>query len=519
MSYAVSYQQADPAVYELPAEPVFVPRSRHQWIPLTVPILLCGLSWLMGGAPALTDLGFALLTLTCIVFLLGEFVNFPRRFGIGGMLLYGGVLIWFCHDYFSHWFGITFNGYSNAYPASTVAKAAFYHCVFILCMCLGLNINRGRPLERLIVSVPEPANENVYLILVLLTQMIGFSPFFLFTLEPFYTAIYHGATSAWTEPVRWSVSRTGNLNYNWGAYVAQLLQAGQVGGLLAATFALLVSRHLWSKLLAWLFWAYWLLYAINGIRRGDIAFMMLPPIALLFIKYQASISAVVGRQSLRAYVVCGGLVLVLLVAVQAVGSYRGVGLDKVEFLQLNLLKNQGNSMFSEGLKGWDLIPDTHQFFHNTFPGEGLFRALPEEFFWFAISPIPRALWNNKPVDPLWEWYNKIVTGDVRGYEGTTISKGLVGSWYFNYGVWGVLEGGLLVGWLMGICERAFQRSGGRPMGMLMSLGFGVWLFRTYRDFIFIELYAFIVGAVAIAILVYALRPFTGSAPSLDAGAS
>jgi hypothetical protein len=147
----------------------------------------------------------------------------------------------------------------------------------------------------------------------------------------------------------------------------------------------------------------------------------------------------------------------------------------------------------------------------------MIRALPEQLWWFIIGPIPRALWTSKPVDQLWEWYNRLYTGAGNGTVGTTISHGVVGSWYFNYGAFGAIEGALLMGWLMAISERALQRSNGRPMGLLMSLAFSVWLFRIYRDFIFIDLYGLMIGAIVLAALVYACRPFLGASPSAQDG--
>jgi len=257
---------------------------------------------------------------------------------------------------------------------------------------------------------------------------------------------------------------------------------------------------------------------LKGGRRGGLAFMVPPPIGLLFVKYQARAAMAFRRQSIKAYVLCGLFSLAVLAAVQFQGTYRAVGYDKADLSQFHLTKNQGNTMFSEGLLAWNTIPDKKDFFKDNIfgmqiPCAGMIRALPEQLYWFVIGPIPRALWTSKPIDPLWEWYNQAYTGGVNGTVGTTISHGLVGSWYFNYGAFGAIEGALLVGWLMGIAERSLQHSDGRPMGILMSLAFSVWLFRLYRDFIFIDLYGLMIGGVVLAFLVYICRPFLGTAPA------
>ncbi len=525
MSYAAPYDESVSVVEEQTAELLFIPRSRHQWVPLLFPVLLSGISSLGGGLPLLTDFAFLILTSVCAFFLVHEFVFFSHRFGIGGILLYGGVLVWFCHDYFSNWFLRDFTDPTCPFPPYVIAKTAFYHSLFILFMSIGLRIPGGRWLQRAILAVPEPGSETFYLVVMLLALAVGLSPLFLFVDEPWYLAVFHTAFASWTGAAKFNVFRTGNLNYSWGGYVAQILQAGQVGGIFASLFAILISRRLWSKILGWTIWIFWTLSSFNTGRRGELAFMVLPPIAFLFVKYQ-SLAAISGlrSRSIRAYVVCGIFAIVLLFFVQLQGSFRSTGLSDADFSQVELTKSQGNTMFSEGLLAWQTIPDQRPFFRNNWPLEGLIRPLPEQVFWFVIGPIPRALWHDKPVDELWSWYNEAYLGMGNGVSGTTIAHGLVGSWYFNYGFWGVLEGGLLVGWLMGVTERALQHSEGRPMGIMMSLGVAVWLFRIYRDFIFIELYGLLIGGVVLSVLVYAFRPFLGGttaargfSPVLDQG--
>jgi hypothetical protein len=165
-------------------------------------------------------------------------------------------------------------------------------------------------------------------------------------------------------------------------------------------------------------------------------------------------------------------------------------------------------MFSEGLLGYLLVPDVRPFVYAAdFPGEGFIVAIPRTAFDLVIGIIPRALWHDKPVDALWEWYNNVYQGS--GRNGTTISKGLVGSWYFKYGIGGLIEGGVLMGWLMGLSERALQHSEGKPIHILFSLAFATWIFRTYRDFIFIDLYGIVLGGICLYFMIPMMRPILG----------
>ena len=507
------FPQTQDRLYAQPAGLAFAPRPRLQWLAFLIPVLLCGMSWMAGGIPALSDAGFAVLTTLCIFFLIEEFVRFPRRFGIGGILVFGGVLIWFCQDYMEHYFGKPDITVSQFAPV-VIAKAAYYHCLFILCMVVGLRISRGRWVEKLILCVPEPSGEAAYIFFVLLLNAVGFSSFFFFSRESFFEALYHGAFEVWTStPVEWTVGRTGNLNYNWGGYVAQLIQVGQVGGILAALVAILVTRRILVKILCLTLWLYWCFFSYNGGRRGEMGFMVLPAIAFYFIKYQKQVAAAMKRISIRAYFLAGALGLALLTVVQVEGTFRGIGLIRADVSQVNLVQNLGNTMFTEGMLAYALVPDSHPFFHDTIPGQGALEAIPRQLWLMVIAPIPRALWTGKPVDEQWEWYNQVFTGDMSGRVGTTISTGLVGTWYFNYGFAGVVEGGILVGWLMVISERCLRRSLNRPMGIFLSLGFAVWLFRSYRNFQYQDLVEFAIGVFVLWVFSLAMRPVFGSAPA------
>jgi hypothetical protein len=489
----------------------YLPRSRYMPLALLPGTLFCGLSWIFGGVPRLTDLGFVLFSLACLVLLIAEIAHFPRRYGVGGIILFGGALVWLSHDYFANWFGSSFTDATYmVFRASVVAKAAYFNCLFVGIMSIGLLIQRGRWMQRIIMSMPEPNNPNFYFWLMIGMQCIGIGSFAVFAKGSFLVAVAH----VWTAPffgqgVDWTVGRSGNLNYNWGGYVSQLLQIGQTGGVVAAVYALLVARRMPLKILAWTIWAFWVFFGYSGGRRGEMVFMFLPVAFLLYLKYQALASGNRPRHSLRAYITAGTVIFVLLVIVQFEGTYRDTGLSNGELSAVNLTASQGNTMFSEGLPGWALIPDQQDYYYDRLPGEAAVRLIPDQIVNFFVGAFPRALWPNKPVDPVWEWYNVLVTHDASGRVGTTISTGLAGHWYFRYGLAGIVEGGLLMGWILAVSERALQESAGRPMTILLSLGIMTWLFRCFRDFIYIDLYGLLIGAAAFALLCKIVNQVSG----------
>ncbi len=483
------------------------PRSKTLPLPFLGPTLLAGVSWVDGGMPALTDTAFAMLTLFCIVYLINEFVKFPRRFGIGGVVLFGGVLIWFCHDYMVNWFGREFAG--SSISAKVVAKSAFCHMLFIFSASIGLLLPYGRWLERLLLRVPEPPSSNVYFLLMVGTFLVGMIPYVFFNSEPFYLAIYHQIVSGRNATSSgWLVGRSGNLNYNWGGYIDQLFNIGDLSAIVAGFYALLIARSLWGKLIAWSIWLLQLLLAVGTGTRGKVIAIVVPVIALVYIKNQAIALAMNRRLSTRAYIMTTLLFLAMLATVQFQGEFRNKGYAGADLATVAVFKVAGNHMFSEGLRGYAMVPDDHDFFYNSFPGEMVIRPIPDVIYWFLLHPIPRALWPTKPIDPVYAWYNGVAMGaGIASSEGTTVSQGIVGHFYFRYGLPGVIQGGILFGLLLIISERTLMRTGGRAMGMMVSLGLATWVFRCFRNLTYMELYAFLIGMALMSLLVLCLRPF------------
>ncbi len=199
----VTYEQHPEAAL---AEPMagYLPRSVYLPVPFALPLLICGISWVGGGIPILTDVGFVLLSLICAVLFINELQRFPRRFGTGGILLFGGILVWFCQDYLSNWLGRDFRASTTPFPAETVAKSAFYHCLLAISMTIGLLLPWGHRVERLLLSLPEPADPDLYFWITLALFAVGLSAFAFFTSESFFVSVYRGLFSQWVGHPRWT---------------------------------------------------------------------------------------------------------------------------------------------------------------------------------------------------------------------------------------------------------------------------------------------------------------------------
>jgi len=382
-------------------------------------------------------------------------------------------------------------------------------------MTIGLRFRVGRWFPRLLTRFPEPPNPSDYFWVVVATQVIGFLPYFVFTREPFYLAIYHQITAGRNGAIatQWSVGRTGNVNFNWGAYVAELLMIG-AGGAILATFCITFLRQSPLKnIYCALTWLLWLCLGFGTGTRGEIVRLGLPLVCFVFIRYHVQAQEFLHRYSVRAYVFVGALLVLSIVVIQIQIRFRNTGFGVFDFSDVSLSTVQGNEMFSTSLIGFSYIPDRHDFFYDQYPGQMIAMPIPNFLFWAAVAPMPRALWTTKPLDPSWKWYNAVSTGrsTLGGgtTEGTTTSEGIVGYWFFRFGIAGVIEGGLFMGWLMGCGERLLLNNHGRPFAVLVSLGLFSWIFRAFRDIGLQDLTEVCVALFGIQLCIFCLRPILG----------
>lgn len=261
-----------------------------------------------------------------------------------------------------------------------------------------------------------------------------------------------------------------------------------------------------QRIICFVIWLLWLLIGFGTGTRGEIVFMMMPVVCFLFIRFNITARYYLKRFSLLGYVAAIGAIVLAVCLVQIEFRFRGMGYENMDIGDVSYTQLQGNHMFSEGLLGFELIPDRHKYFYDDFPGETILAPIPQFLYYLALHPIPRALWWNKPIDPASSWYNDVAmggSGDNGGkVEGVTISQGLAACWFFRFGVAGLIEGGLLFGWLMGCTERTLLNSRGKTLPILAALCMATWLFRCYRDVRFFDFYQFALGLVLLTIIVY-----------------
>lgn len=490
----------------------YLKRGKTFPVLFSLSLLPLGLSMLSGGIVELTDAGFGYLVVLLVLYLFNELRVFGIRYGIGGLVFAFGSLIFFCHDYFFHWSGIlgagSWEGRGNTtFDPDLLARACFFHALFITAMSIGLLVPWGQKIVNVFRSVPEPTSRNYYLAVVIILTLLGLIPYLFFTREPFYLAIYHDIVGARNFSAEWTVGRTGNLNTSWGAYLANLIDLGEFGGIVAIVYAILVARSPLAKAFGVAIWLFWCARVFGTGSRSFLLVLLMPAVVVLFIKYHAQAAAFYKKNSVKAYVVCGLLMLVTLFVIKYQINNRNQGYTLQTLADTNPFKIEGNGMYSATLPGFVIIPDEEPFFMNRFPGEALVRPITEWVMYFVIHPIPRAMWEAKPVDPLWEWYNY---AHARVYFNThkrqaTISQGAVGYWYMRYGWMGVLQGGIFVGFLMRLFERVIQQADGKPLTILIALGFEAKLFNGYRGLLPAIIYEIVFGFMMLWLLMQLQR--------------
>ena len=508
-------------------------RSRQMWVPFIVPMLLTAVSWMAGGIPLLTDAGFLGLTVICAIYVIRELLVFPQRFGVGGLILFGGALMWFSYDYCTNWLGVNFSGSgpilsgSNVwgeapYSADILAKASFFHSMFMLFASMGLLIKRGDWASRPLTAVPEPSGRSFYLLLLLLFCFLGISPYLFFTVDPWYIAIFEHMRGGYTHGIAWTVGRGPTINTTslMATVQVQLLELGYIAGAFAAFYSILIARAAPGKVLGWALWVFWMLMATGTGGRSNTLTVAMPAVVLLFLKHNARAASLLHRISPRAYLTAFVIGLVTLVVVQYQGRFRTIVFEERDLSDFSVTKLAGNTMFSEGLVGYYLVPEYKPFLYDTFPGASLIRPIPQTLFDFGVGFVPRPLWPGKPVNEIAMWYSRAVTGEKQDLEErgiTGVSRGLVGHWYFPYGWIGVVEGGLFFGWLLVLGERALARNLHRPLTILIVLGYLTFLFRSFRDIVFNWAYPVVFTAMILWMLVKLQRMFSGT-DTAEAGA-
>ena len=114
--------------------------------------------------------------------------------------------------------------------------------------------------------------------------------------------------------------------------------------------------------------------------------------------------------------------------------------------------------------------------------ESIIKPIPEILLLFITNPIPRIIWENKPYDSSFGKYNFLRLGST-GYDiGSNITPTVPGRFYMKYGFIGVLQIGLIIGFIWGFINRQiyFNYRNNNTL-IIISISLSVTLFVCTRD--------------------------------------
>lgn len=108
--------------------------------------------------------------------------------------------------------------------------------------------------------------------------------------------------------------------------------------------------------------------------------------------------------------------------------------------------------------------------------------MPDTFLLFVTNPIPRILWEDKPVDKSFGAYNYLRLGSTGFETGSNITPTIPGRYYMKYGLLGVIEAGLLIGFLWGWANLYIRNYSTAPtLLFLIPIFSSALLFAATRD--------------------------------------
>jgi hypothetical protein len=238
--------------------------------------------------------------------------------------------------------------------------------------------------------------------------------------------------------------------------------------------------------------------------------MTLPICIFLFLRLQVQARTATRKVKitlLMSYLLPAAVLFVTLFFAQIAANQRNAGFAQINTQNLSLIRIEGNSMFSAPLAGLELIPAQQDPFYSRFVGENVVTVLPYTAWNFVTHFIPRALWTSKPIDPVFLWYNELITGRDGAETGTNIVHGFVGGWYFRWGTAGVIQGALLFGFIALLLEKVLRLTWGRVLSTMLVLAFLVAMFRMFREVRPLEAVPAVLATVFFAVVNRVLRAF------------
>jgi oligosaccharide repeat unit polymerase len=218
-------------------------------------------------------------------------------------------------------------------------------------------------------------------------------------------------------------------------------------------------------------------FVLTGTRY--LAVYVFLPALILLVKNRSQ-----GKLHLGHLSAWGAAALLVFVVLQLQMQLRQRGVTHLTVVKAADVANVNVTyQFSSLLFARYLVPTFHPYF----------KEVPEPYF--VIYWVPRSLWPDKPFMKSWEVFDADYT---RGQH-FNVTPSIIGQFYLNWGVVGIIQAGLMIGFFACIADRLLMKSDTtRQLAVSVAVGmfyaFIVSIFRFYAPMYFGYLVFGIVGA-------------------------
>ncbi|HYP27606.1 MAG TPA: O-antigen polymerase [Blastocatellia bacterium] len=436
--------------------------SAPLWVGMLIIIL-----YQIGGTPspskALVVAHVCVYSMSVIALLWMWYVRRRYYEDLGWVFLLVGHLAWFGLPALYQavapgiWFG---DWVSIEIPNGALLTASLLISLFLFANGVGYHlIKRNMRKKGVVPSVPKEClvERDHRLMLVILIFLIGLIPYLLFggSLTEVVVGVLAGrADKAWA--VSPESGYEGNmLNTLFWLTRAFLLSSGVLSGCYLVSTLKLSRVEKAAYFLIFLLVAA-LVYFDQGTR--SILLLCVVPVFVLYVLRRTQSGLGFSRSRLLVLGVTGASVLLALTQVQMYFRLERTRDSLTESSISELLSpRQQNDFFSETAIAVVV--------HDSLP-HGELRESPLLFF--VVNPIPRALWPNKPMpETMWHYSSHRWGVDIWDKGGNALPS-VVGQYYIDWGIAGVLWAGLMYGMFAAWMERV--ATGRRQYYEFVALG-------------------------------------------------
>ncbi len=203
-----------------------------------------------------------------------------------------------------------------------------------------------------------------------------------------------------------------------------------------------------AKFVAGAFLIFMFARAFNSGTRSQVVEVFLPLAAAAYWRMSAQLK--------RQAIVFGLPAIAVLGLVWSAATVLGRNEGKVDWEKATDAEYVGFEMFRELLFITNAVPEKHPYKYG------------RTYYVQAINPIPRAIWKSKPTDDAGLELARLKGATTGGEANLTISPGLIGEMYWNFGVFGIAALSALLGYLAKSWDRV------RPYSARSILAFTVF---------------------------------------------